>query len=179
MPLKMRKSCPPVKKASRNHFGCVIRAINPQIHSPPGVLCAGKRHFHSEEPFASGLASGSCTSGTVAAIGGLVYTERQSFGWRLLTLKWSSLSARAVYTASRTSFGPVLHWWASLHCADGHASLSSRLVIISSSAGGLYLWYGHHCWLRSYGFAGSTWSPWYQSSLWGHLSGYGGTSTSR
>ena len=66
MPLKMRKSCPPVKKASRNHFGCVIRAINPQIHSPPGVLCAGKRHFHSEEPFASGLASGSCTSGTVS-----------------------------------------------------------------------------------------------------------------
>ena len=66
MPLKMRKICPPVKKASRNHFGCVIRATNPQIHSPPGELCGGKRHFHSEEPFALGLASGSCTSGTVS-----------------------------------------------------------------------------------------------------------------
>ena len=62
----MRKICPPVKKASRNHFGCVIRATNPQIHSPPGELCGGKRHFHSEEPFALGLASGSCTSGTVS-----------------------------------------------------------------------------------------------------------------
>ena len=66
LPLKMRKICPPVKKASRNHFGCVIKAINPQIHSPPGIFCAGKRKFHSEEPFASGLASGPCTSGTVS-----------------------------------------------------------------------------------------------------------------
>ena len=56
----MRKFCPPVKKASRNQFGCVTKAINPQIHSPPGVFCAGKRHFHSEELFASGLAPGSC-----------------------------------------------------------------------------------------------------------------------
>ena len=101
-----------------------------------------------------------------------VHRPQQSFDWRLLTLKWSSLSARAVYTASRTSVGPDLHCRTSLHCTDGHASLSSRLVIISLSADGLYLWYGHHCWLRSYGFAGSTWSPWYQSSLWGRLSGY-------
>ena len=62
----MRKFCPPVKKASRNQFGCVTKAINPQIHSPPGMFCAGKRHFHSEELFASGLAPGSCTSCTVS-----------------------------------------------------------------------------------------------------------------
>ena len=62
----MRKFCPPVKKASRNQFGCVTKAINPQIHSPPGVFCAGKRHLHSEELFASGLAPGFCASCTVS-----------------------------------------------------------------------------------------------------------------